>query len=189
MTLEEIFSNINKHMSKGLMIHDQIANAFSFLNLRGYRKCHEYHYYEESINYRELNNFYLKYFQKLIPTQEIENPEIIPSSWHRYMREDVDINTKRQQVRELFKKWIDWENETKTLLQSSYKELDSMGEDFAAEKIMYFLKDVSNELAIAQEKYINLKSIDYDIVSIVEEQDILYEKYKEKIKQLHKKEE
>ena len=40
MTVEEIFSLLSTHMAKGLMIHEQLATAFGFLNLCGYRKCH-----------------------------------------------------------------------------------------------------------------------------------------------------
>ena len=56
MTSEEIFSHLSSHMIKGLMIHDQLASAYKFLNLCGYSKCHEYHYFEESRTYRCLQN-------------------------------------------------------------------------------------------------------------------------------------
>ena len=171
MTTEEIFSKINAHLAKGLMIHDQISNAFGFLNLCGYQKCHEQHYYEESINYREFNKFYLTYYHKLIPNLPPENVEIIPTSWYKYMRENVDTNTRRQSVRDLFKKWIEWETDTKNLLQTSYAQLRENNDFFAADKIMEMLKEVSDELATAYNSYINLSSTDYDIVFITEEQE------------------
>ena len=188
MTVEEIFSNINAHMLKGISIHNQIANAFSFLNLFGYQKCHEYHYYEESNNCRCLNDFYLNQYHKLIVEQKIDelsNP-IIPSSWYKYTREDVDINTKRQAVRDLYKKWVDWETETRDSLQRYYKQLYDLDEICAAKKIAYFLEDVNNELCNAYQDYIYLKSVDYDIVHITELQDSLLKTYKKKIHNLYK---
>ena len=56
-----------------------------------------------------------------------------------------------------------------------------MKEICAALKIKEFLKDVDNELIVAQKKYINLETIGYDIISIVEEQEDLYKKYDKKI--------
>ena len=140
------------------------------INLFAYQKSHENHYYEESKNYRRLNNFYLNYYHKLIPDQRIEPPSIIPSSWYKYAREDVDTNTKRQSVRDLMKKWIEWETETKTQLHSYYKQLFDMGEICAAQEILYYLEDVKHELEGAYNTYINLKSTDYDIVYIIDQQ-------------------
>lgn len=188
MTVEEIFSNLHTHMLKGLMIHRTISDAFLFLNLYGYHKCHEYHYYEESINCKELSNFFLNYYHKLLIEQEIKPVQIIPSNWYKYAREDVDTNTKRQSVRDLFKYWIDWEIETCTLLNTYHKQLSEMNEFFAADKILNLLKETKDELAAAYQKFINLKTLDYNILPIIEEQDSLYKLYSEKIQNLHKEE-
>jgi len=34
---------------------------------------------------------------------------------------EVDTNTKRSAVKDSMKKWVDWEKETKVLLEASYK--------------------------------------------------------------------
>ena len=44
MTLEEIFSELAAHAIEGMMIHDQMITYYCFLSLKGYAKCHEYHY-------------------------------------------------------------------------------------------------------------------------------------------------
>ena len=116
-SVEEIYSNISAHMVKGLMIHDQMASYYYFLNLEGYGKCHEYHYWEESKNYLCLKKYYFKHHEKLIKEKSIENPQIIPSSWINYTKEQVDINTKRSSVKSGLEKWISWEEETKKLYE------------------------------------------------------------------------
>ena len=186
MAIDEIFSKVCAHMRKGLMLHDQIATAFSFLNLYGYQKCHEYHFYEESVNYRCLQNFYLNTYHKLIPEQEIKYTNLIPTNWYKYARENVDTNTKRSAVKDLFKQWVEWEKQTKTELQSFYKQALDLGEICAAENILYFLKDVSEELRIAQEIYIGLDNMNYDIIHIIEEQDSYFSIFTKKIKKLYK---
>ena len=156
MTIEEIFSQLSAHMIKGLMIHDQLSSTYAFLNLCGYRKCHEYHYFAESFNYRCLQDYYLDHYNKLIPETKIDSPEVIPATWYKYERMDVDANTKRAAVKDMMKIWVEWETTAKQLLEQSYKELYDMGEISAALKISCFLKDTTKELHHAHEKQMNL---------------------------------
>ena len=186
MTMEEIFSKIAMHMIKGIMFHEQVANCYGFLSLEGYKECHEYHYYSEIINYRHLYHYSLDHCHKLIKLGEIEDPAIISSNWYKYTKTDVDVNTKRTAIRDLMKSWIEWERETKQLLENCYKELYELGEIAAAIKISCFIKDVCNELQHAEEKRIKLETIGYDINTIIQEQHDLYEKYKTKIICLYK---
>ena len=116
MTVEEIFSKMAAHMVKGLMIHDQISSAYTFLNLCGYAKCHEFHYYDESYNYRCLQNYYLEHYHKLIPEEKVSDPNAIPDNWYKYTKSEVDVNTKRSGIKNLMKRWVDWEQETKNNL-------------------------------------------------------------------------
>ena len=39
MTVDEVFSRLTAHMVKGFMMHDQMATAYNFLGLKGYKKC------------------------------------------------------------------------------------------------------------------------------------------------------
>lgn len=181
MTIEEIFTKLAEHMLQGIMIHEQVANCYGFLSLKGYEKCHEYHYYSELCNYRCLYKYSLKYCGKLIKIGELKDPGIINANWYKYTRGEVDVNTKRTAVRDLVKHWVEWEKSTKTLLETSCKELYELGEIAAAQKIYCFLKDVTHELAHAENKRINLETSGYDIGTILGEQEHLYHKYKEKL--------
>lgn len=181
MEVDEIFSRLSNHMAKGLVIHSQIANGFGFLNLCGYRRCHEYHYFEESKNYFCLRNYYFDNYGKLIQENPIEEVNIVPKLWFKYNKSDVDIGTKRNAIRDLFNHWIDWEIEAKKLFESSYKELYELGEVAAATKIGEFLIETGQELAKAQSKQIYLASAEYDMTLISEEQQNLFDKYNKKI--------
>ena len=185
MTIEEIFSNILTHMAKGLLIHNQMASLYGFLNLCGYQKCQEYHYYEESRNDRNLQNFFLTHYNKMIHENTVEQPEVIPNNWYKFTKMEVDANNKRSAVKDIMKKWVEWEKETKTLLELSYKQLYELGEIDCAIKIASLIKDVSKELAGAQEMYINLESMGYDIVYIIDWQPDLYKQYCKKIKGIY----
>lgn len=181
MTIEEIFSKLAEHMLEGIMFHEQVANCYGFLTLPGYKKCHEYHYYCEIRNYRHLYNYVLSHCNKLIKVNIVPAEDIINSSFYKYTRQEIDINTKRTTVRDIIKKWVTWEEETKGLLEACYKELYEAGEVAACFKIGCFIKDVEKELKCAVNKQIKLEATGYDIGSIVGEQDELHDKYKCKL--------
>ena len=180
MTYEEIFSNISAHMIKGIMFHAQMADYFDFLGLKGYKRLHEYHYFDESIMFRKLSRYYINNCSRLIDEQAAENPHSIPESWHRYQREDVDVNTKRSATKTAFQSWVDWENGTLKMYEKAYTELIELGEIALAMFIKAYMCDVEKELKCARRMNLDLKSIDYDMSVIVHKQEKIHEKYKEK---------
>ena len=172
--MDKIFSRLSSHMIRGLMMHNDFAIMFDFLNLRGYRKEQERHYFEESFNYRCLNNFYLEHYNKLIVEDKVDNPKLIPSLWFKYTRMDVDASEKRNAIRDIYKEWVNWETKTKELYESCYKELYDLGEVAAAMYVARLIEDVSEELAGAQAKFLDLEAHGYDMVTIIDEQPRLY---------------
>ena len=98
MTAEEVFSQVSKHMIEGIMIHSQMADYYNFLGLKGYAKCHEYHFISENCNFRKLSMYYIKHFNKLLPELPNDNPNVIPSAWFKYLRQDVDANTRKTAI-------------------------------------------------------------------------------------------
>lgn len=182
MTVEEIFKNISSHMIKGIMVHEQMSDYYDFLNLHGYKRMHEYHMHCEMKSMRKLHRYFLNHFNRLIEEDTIENPDVIPSSWYRYTRQEVDANTKRNAVKSGIEKWVAWEEETKDLYEKMYNELLSLGEVAAAKKISCFIHDVDCELKWAQRKHINLVSSDYSMAYILGQQDYLHDWYMEKMK-------
>lgn len=184
MTTDEIYSRIANHMIRGLMTHEQLANYYDFLGLKGYKRCHEYHYIAETCNYRKLCRYYINHFNKLIPYSEVDNPHIIPDTWYVHVRQDVDTNTKKNAVKNGLQLWVDWERETKHLYEQLYKELMDINEVAAACNLKYFIKDVDHELKKAERYLIEKESVSYDMVTILDEQQKKHDKYKCKVKEV-----
>ena len=182
MTVDEIFSELSAHMIKGLMIHDQMSDYYDFLSLRGYKRCHEYHYKKVMCSYRKLHRYFINHYGKLIEDKRIDNPETIPSSWYRYNRKEVDANTKRNAVKSGIEKWVAWEKETKTLYQQAYRDLVEAKKDATAIFVQEFIRDVDCELKWAERKALELEAVDYSLAFIVGEQTRLHDKYKDKMK-------
>ena len=178
MTIEEIFKKLDVHIITGIMIHEQLADYFDFLNLHGYKRLHEYAYFRESASLRGLHRYYINHYERLIPESEISSVYEIPMSWVKFTRSDVGANEKKRFIREAFDKWVDWEKETKNLYQESYCELCELGEVAAACKIRELVSAVDMELKRAMRMLINLKSIDFDLSTIYLCQDELHDHYK-----------
>ena len=187
MTVEEIFRDISAHMIKGIMLHEQMADYYDFLNLHGYKRAHEYHMFCEMKCMRKLHRYFLNHYNKLIEESVVDSPDAIPSSWYRYTRKDVDANTKRNAVRTGIEKWVSWEKETKDMYEDMYQELMDIGEVAAAEKFTKFVKAVDKELKCADRKHICLATADYSMEYIMMEQEHLHDKYKEKLEHMYDK--
>ena len=182
MTTEEIFNKLASHMVEGIMIHDEMANAYDFLGLYGFAKCHDYHHFEETCNYRCLAHYYSIHYHKLLMIDTQSRQTLIPENWYKYSTMDVDTGTKRTAVKDLMKKWVEWERDTKKLYQQMKQELCNIGEVAAALKIDCFINDVDDELVHAEKKLIKLETIGYDINTIISWQQPMYKKYKKEIK-------
>lgn len=184
MNVSEIYAKIAANMIKGMMLHEQLADYYDFLGLKGYKRCHEYHFMKEAAAYRGVCRYYLNHHNRLIPREEVSDPKAIPDSWYRYERSDVDINTKRNAVKNGLDTWVTWERDTKKLYEKMYQELMTLGEVASAFKIKELISDVDCELKYAERAQLDKKAIDYDLAAIMMEQEAKHEKYRKKTKKL-----
>lgn len=181
MTVEEIFNKLAAHMVEGIMIHDELAQGYDFLGLYGFALCHDHHHIEETLGYTCLCHYYSCHYHKLIELGSIPQPNIIPDNWHKYTTIAVDPNTKREAVKTMLNKWVEWERDTKALYQNMYKELCDIGEVAAAMHIQKYICDVDKELVHAEKKLIRLETTNYDLNTILGWQEPMKNKYKKKL--------
>ena len=177
--ISEIFSELSNHMVKGMMLHDQMANYYKFLGLSGYAKCHEYHFMKETDDYRKLQRYFISHYNKLIPEERFDNPNVIPENWYNYTRQDVDASTKKSAVKTGLTSWVEWERDTKALYESSYTELEDLGEVATALFLREYVEDVTHELKKAQGYLLTKNAVGFDMDHIINEQSRMHKKYKD----------
>lgn len=124
MTVIEIFSELSDHMLEGLMTHEQLANYYDFLGLSGYKKCHEYHFYDEMLGYRKVQNYFINHYNKLIPESIRDFSNIIPAAWYEVARKDVDAATRSAAVKTGMELWVKWEQDTKKFYEKEIQRFD-----------------------------------------------------------------
>lgn len=182
MEVAEIYSKIASHMIKGIMFHTEMADYYDFLCLHGYMACHEYHLYDEMCAYRDLCHYVINHHNMLIPDEKIENPEAIPTSWYKHVRQDADMQTKKDAVKSGLTAWVNWEKDTKKLYEQMYEELMNIGEVASAHEVKTLVADVDNELEHAEQYWLEKEAMDYDMPTIIAEQKHKHEKYSKLIK-------
>jgi len=112
---------------------------------------------------------------------------VIPTTWYNYTRYDVDQGTKRNAVKDGFKKWIEYEKETRQYLSQMAQRLEQMNEREAARKLDHLIEHVEKEIATAENKMMNLESTGYDMAYILQQQDELKRHYADKIRTMNEK--
>jgi len=150
MEVSEIFARLKAHILEGMVFHDEMVRYYGFLGLGDWKNEHEWHYAEETDGYRQLCDYYLEHYNALIPVEPMNRPDVIPESWYRYTREDVDDGTRKNGKEIGVKKWVEWERETKQLFQEMWKELTDIGEIAAALFISRYIRAVDEELKCAE---------------------------------------
>ena len=112
---------------------------------------------------------------------------VIPAGWYNYTRYDVDQSTKRTAVKDGFKKWLEYEKETRQYLSQMAQRLEQMNEREAARKLDHLIEHVEKEISTAEDKMMNLESTGYDMNYILQQQNELKQKYARKIRELNEK--
>lgn len=184
MNVDEIFSEVAGHMVEGLMFHAQLSDLYNFLGFEGYQKCHEYHYYSENKNFRDITNYYFKHYNRFIKEKPFKNPNVIPENWYQFNRFQVDDATRATYIKYAVQKWVDWEKETKNIYQNYYQDLMQNGSVAAAQKLQEYIIDVDYELADAEQMLLFNSAIGYSVKDLLPMQNELYHKYSKKIKEI-----
>lgn len=112
---------------------------------------------------------------------------IIPQNWYTHTRYDVDASTKRNAVRDGFKRWIEYEKETKQFLENMVQRLEQANAREASRKLDYLIDHVEKEIEHAEEKMMALENSGYDMNYILQQQEPLKAKYADKIRELNMK--
>lgn len=184
MTVDESINIIGSQMLGGIMLHAQLSHFYNFLGLKGYAQCQKYRYYEESCSYMDLNEYYICHCNKFISDDRVENQNVIPSDWYNFTRFDVTNSIRKGAIKMATERWVQWEKETKAVLEQHYQNFITLGEVAIANKMSEYIKHVDNELVKAQKVLLKLNAIDYNISDIMMEQEDLYKKYEKKIKEI-----
>ena len=176
----DIFSEIHSRQVRGVMFHNETAQMFDFLGLRGYKRQHEYQMLEEIAEMRSTERFTINNIEMFVKDVSVEKAGVIPSNWYTAKRSSVTESDRRNWVKELTRKWCEWEAETLKLYEKNFKELCDNGYVYYADKINDLIKKVGKEFKYARREYIVVTT--EDISAIMLNQDKIHQHYEEQTK-------
>lgn len=177
---ESVYNVINEHMCKGIAFHEQLADYFCFLGLKGYKKMLEYQYMKECAEKRDLHRRYIEVHQKILPVKQVRIPEFIPSDWSRYTTEDINDTVVSKFVRAALKEWKNWEEKTKDLYEDQCDVLMQAGLISDSEFVKDLIVDVEKEMKKVTQIMESLNGTGYDATMIHGQQDKYNKTYKKK---------
>lgn len=183
-TVEEIFAQIKNRQIAALMFHGQMADYFDFLSLHGYKRLHEYQYFDESAEFRKVGRYFINHHGKLLPDSFVGEIKAIPDGWFTANRMSVGRSTKQKAVEEGFNEYHTWETDTKAVYERYTSRLREMGHEADALFVDKLVKCVDHELKCLDRIILDLISAGYDMVYIVESQKCFHDKYKKKIEKI-----
>ena len=181
---KELYSNLNTHQITALMFHDEMTDLFDFLGLEGFKQMHEYQYLSESINHRALKKYYMNQYGMLLPDDQIDSIDVIPSDWYQHNRMAVTPGVRRQAVQRAMEQYKDWESYTKDLYQKCASHLLNWGKISDFNEINCYIKDVDEELKNLESLCVELKAVGYEDTYMVSMQDCYKHKYGELLKNI-----
>ena len=184
MKIKEIYEQIIEHQIEGIMFHEQASKMLDFLGFKGLKRWQEYRYLAESAEMRSINRYVINHHNIMVQEGKPEDPELIPMSWYGYTRSEVDNRTKQAALKDFFTRLREWETETKNLYCDMYKEACSINDIADAIKIKDLIKGVDYELKCVERKYIEYKTVDFDLSYIMYQQCEMHDKYKKKEKEI-----
>lgn len=184
MSVLDIFTEMSAHIIEGTMLHESLMKAYLFLSLFGYATCHEYHYLSETRGHIRLCKYVSRYLGSLVsPVPNVEN-DIVPNSWIMSRQTDISPQVRKEALVSSFHEWLNWEENTVALYERLYKETVELGDVTSSEFIKSYILDAKSEVVYARNELISKKAMDFDIVSILEEQKFLEVKFRKRIRKI-----
>lgn len=183
MEINEILGKLISRQIIGVANHEQMANLFDLLNLHGYKRLNEFRFFEESSNLRKAQRFCISITDKLAILEEMTPPKGLPDTFLNKSRKDIGKETKYEIVKSAFEKSKTWEEGTLKLLNELYISSQQIKAGEVAYFIMRNIEDVTKEIKnINRELQIIRDVSNLDV--LIERQNEIHEKYKEKLKNL-----
>lgn len=160
----------------GVQYHQEMMEIFSLIDMKGYCEWQKYQLMEESVRATDTRISFIRKFNKIyVPAHSQET--LISKNFLTSNRYSTD--NKRKIVDEVFSKWLEWEESVIELLMACVQWcIHNQCPDY-----MYIeenLEEVMEELGTIRYHYSKLEDSKFDMNNILEWQEYIYPKYREK---------
>lgn len=182
----EFLQEISNNYNTAVAVHRELADVFWFLGgcTHGYAMWNEYQLIDESLTQRKIKRYITSTYHTFIPDELPKSANIAEPLLNGKNRKTLKMEEMWRIIKEAFRFYREWEEQTLELYQQIAAKLASNGEISAFNFVGEIIKSVKIELDYITDKTIELNSMNWDMAQIVAEQDTLTERYEYLIRNL-----
>lgn len=170
MTAHEIFTQLSDRMVGAMMIHTQLTELFTFLDLATDAKRQKKQLHEETDGLLKLEKYFAQHYQMLITAENPPQVNILNLVMLKGENSTLNPDDRIYLIQYGMKEWIKWEKQSKIIYEDAYRNLMEISEVAAAEFVMRYVKDVDKELRDAEFLYRTRDAIDWDLPTIYDKE-------------------
>lgn len=170
MTAYDIFTNLSNRMVGAMMIHTQLAELFTFIDLIGDAKRQKKQLHEETDGLLKLEKYCAQHHHSLITADNPPQIDILNFAILKKHNADLTPDDKVDLIQYGMKEWIKWETESKIVYEDAYRNFIDLSEIASADFVLKYIQDVDKELAEAEFLYRTRDAIDWDLPTLYDKQ-------------------
>lgn len=170
MTVYEIFTSLSNRMVGAIMIHTQLNQLFTFVDLLPDARRQEQQLQEETHGYAELNKYFSQHHHGILFANNPPQIDIFDSSVFRKSNEELTPKDKVYIIQKGMKEWIEWEQGSKEIYKDAYHGLLDISEVASADFVLRYVNDVNRELKDAEILFRVRDGINWDLSTIYDKQ-------------------
>lgn len=170
MTIHDIFAKLSNRMVGAMMIHTQLTELFTFIDLEPDIKRQKKQLHEETDGLLRLEKYCIQHHHMLITAENPPQIDILNLGMLKEMNSELSPDDRAYLIQYGMKEWIKWETESKVIYEDAYRSLVDISEIAAADFVMEYIRDVDKELKNAELLYRVRDAIDWDLPTIYDKQ-------------------
>lgn len=170
MTVHEIYTTLANRMIGAIMIHTQLTQIFTFVDLMGDARKQDNQLQQETYGYSELNKYYSHHHHNVLFADNPPKIDILDLNIFKKSNDELTPDDKVRIIQHGLREWIEWERKSKVIYEDAYHELIELSEVASAEFVMRYVRDVDNELKGAEMLYRVRDAVDWDLGVIYDKQ-------------------
>lgn len=170
MTVHEIYTTLANRMIGAIMIHTQLAQLFTFIDLMPDARKQESQLQDETHGYSELNKYYSQHHHLVLFADNPPQIDILSLNVFKKSNDELTSEDKVGLIQHGLQEWIEWERKSKVIYEDAYRELIDLSEVASAEFVMRYVRDVDQELNDAEKLYRVRDGIGWDLSAIYDKQ-------------------
>ena len=170
MTAVDIFQKLSDRMVGAMMVHTQLTELFTFIDLTADAKRQKKQFHEESDGLLRLEKYFAQHHNMLITAEHPPQIDLLSLDRLQKSNNKLTPDDKVYLIQYGMKEWIKWETESKIMYEDAYRNLVDISEIAAADFVLQYVKDVDKELKDAQFLYRVRDAIDWDLSTIYDKE-------------------